>query len=95
MILSKKRITKALIRLRGCAGWSAPVFSQATEDVAAKIIIQNFIQIEASGEHVTHQNEKSQISSKLFEKSHKLFQLHIQINQSYHMASGHAMQKNR
>ena len=26
MIISKKRITKALIRLRGCAGWSAPVF---------------------------------------------------------------------
>ena len=25
MILSKKRITKALIRLRGCAGWSASV----------------------------------------------------------------------
>ena len=25
MILSKKRITKALIRLRGCAGWSVPV----------------------------------------------------------------------
>ena len=25
MILSKKRITKALIRLRECAGWSAPV----------------------------------------------------------------------
>ena len=25
MILSNKRITKALIRLRGCAGWSAPV----------------------------------------------------------------------
>ena len=25
MVLSKKRITKALIRLRGCAGWSAPV----------------------------------------------------------------------
>ena len=25
MILSKKRITYALIRLRGCAGWSAPV----------------------------------------------------------------------
>ena len=25
MILSKKRITKALIRLRVCAGWSAPV----------------------------------------------------------------------
>ena len=25
MILSKKRISKALIRLGGCAGWSAPV----------------------------------------------------------------------
>ena len=25
VILSTKRITKALIRLRGCAGWSAPV----------------------------------------------------------------------
>ena len=25
MILSKKRITKPLIRLRGCAGWSVPV----------------------------------------------------------------------
>ena len=25
MVLSKKRVTKALIRLRGCAGWSAPV----------------------------------------------------------------------
>ena len=25
MVLSEKRITKALIRLRGCAGWSAPV----------------------------------------------------------------------
>ena len=25
MILSKKRITNALIRLRGCAGWSVPV----------------------------------------------------------------------
>ena len=25
MILSKKRITKALISLRGCAGWSVPL----------------------------------------------------------------------
>ena len=25
MILSKRRITKALISLRGCAGWSAPM----------------------------------------------------------------------
>ena len=27
MVLSNKRITKVLIRLRGCAGWSAPVLS--------------------------------------------------------------------
>ena len=26
MILSKTRITRVLIRLRGCKGWSAPVF---------------------------------------------------------------------
>ena len=32
MILSKKRITKALIRLRGCAGWSAPVLFANPED---------------------------------------------------------------
>ena len=25
MVLFKKRITKTLIRLRGCAGWSAPL----------------------------------------------------------------------
>ena len=25
MVLFKKRMIKALIRLRGCAGWSAPV----------------------------------------------------------------------
>ena len=32
MILSKKRITKALISLRGCAGWSAPVLFANPED---------------------------------------------------------------
>ena len=32
MILSKKRITKALIRLSRCAVWSAPVLSQPPED---------------------------------------------------------------
>ena len=32
MILSKKRITKALIRLRECAGWSAPLLFANTED---------------------------------------------------------------
>ena len=32
MILSKIRTTKALIRLRGCAGWSAPVLFANPED---------------------------------------------------------------
>ena len=32
MKFSKKRITKALIRLRGCAGWSAPVLFATPED---------------------------------------------------------------
>ena len=32
MILSNKRITKALIRLRGCAGWVAPVLFTGPED---------------------------------------------------------------
>ena len=32
MVLSKKRITKALIRLHGCAGWSAPVLFANPED---------------------------------------------------------------
>ena len=32
MMLSKKRITKALISLRGCAGWSAPLMFADPED---------------------------------------------------------------
>ena len=32
MILCTKRITKALIRLRRCAGWSAPVLFAKIED---------------------------------------------------------------
>ena len=31
MVLSKKLITKTLIRLRGCAGWSAPVLFANTQ----------------------------------------------------------------
>ena len=32
MMLSKKRITKVLVRLRGCTGWSAPeLFEKKTE----------------------------------------------------------------
>ena len=32
IVLYKTRITKALIRLRGCAGWSAPVLFANPED---------------------------------------------------------------
>ena len=32
MILSKIKITKALVRLRGCAGWSAPVLFANPEE---------------------------------------------------------------
>ena len=31
-LVSKKRITKALIKLRGCAGWSAPVLFANPEE---------------------------------------------------------------
>ena len=37
MILSKKRITKALIRLRGCACWSAPVLFAKPEDRFSRV----------------------------------------------------------
>ena len=45
MILSKKRITKALIRLRECAGWSAPVlFANPRRQVfSAQIIVDIFV----------------------------------------------------
>ena len=37
MLLSKSRITKALIRLRGCAGWSVPVlFANARRPVFSR-----------------------------------------------------------
>ena len=32
MILCNKEITKALIRMRGCAGWSAPLLFKNPED---------------------------------------------------------------
>ena len=37
MILSNKRITKVLIRLRGCAGWSAPLLFANPEDRVSRI----------------------------------------------------------
>ena len=37
MILFKKRITKALIRLRICAGWSVPFCSQTPEDRFSRV----------------------------------------------------------
>ena len=38
MILSKKRITKVLIRLRGCAGWSAPLLFANPKDRFSRIL---------------------------------------------------------
>ena len=38
MILSKKRITKALIRLCRCAGWSAPLLFANTEDRFSHVV---------------------------------------------------------
>ena len=37
MILSNKRITKRLIRLCGCAGWSASMFFTNTEDRFSRV----------------------------------------------------------
>ena len=43
MILFKKRITQALIRLRGCAGWSAPVLFATPEDRFSHVEAQSCI----------------------------------------------------
>ena len=40
MILSKTRITKALISLRGCAGWSAALFFANPEDRFSRVEAQ-------------------------------------------------------
>ena len=37
-ILSRKRITKTLIRLRGCAGWSVPLFFGQQYQVYLKLV---------------------------------------------------------
>ena len=37
MVLSKTRIIKELIRLRGCAGWCAPVLLQTPEDRFSRV----------------------------------------------------------
>ena len=37
MILFSKRVTKALIRLRGCAGWSVPLLFANTEDRFSRV----------------------------------------------------------
>ena len=37
MILSKKRKTKALISLRGCAGWSAPLLFANRDDMVSRV----------------------------------------------------------
>ena len=49
MIFSNKLITKALNRLRGCAGWSAPLLFANTEDrfsrIHAQMVISSLIWI--------------------------------------------------
>ena len=50
IILSKQRKTKALIRLRGCAGWSAPVLfvyskNRFSHDVAQMMLYHQFWRI--------------------------------------------------
>ena len=37
IILSNQRITKVLIRLRGCAGWSAPLLFANPEDRFSRV----------------------------------------------------------
>ena len=37
MILYKERLTMALIRLQGCAGWSAPLLFANTEDRFSRV----------------------------------------------------------
>ena len=48
MILSNKRITKALIRLHGCAGWSAPLLFANIKD--------GFSHVEAHYSLILHPN---------------------------------------
>ena len=44
MIISKKRITKALISLRGCAGWSAPsLFAYPPAKTGFLVMRPNFV----------------------------------------------------
>ena len=42
MLPSEKPITKALIRLRGCAGWSASLLFAYTEDKFSRVEAQIF-----------------------------------------------------
>ena len=43
MVLSNERITKALIRLRGCAGWSAALLFANTEDRFSRVEAHKFL----------------------------------------------------
>ena len=45
--LFKTRITKALIRLRGCAGWSAPVLFANPEDSFSRVEAQIYYYVVA------------------------------------------------
>ena len=55
MILSKKRITKVLIRLRGCAGWSAPLLFPNPEDRSSCV--------EAQIAYITNNMDQDQTAS--------------------------------
>ena len=66
MILSNKRITKALIRLRGCAGWSVPLFFANTDDrfsrAKAQIIVNNSLPLPKQDDCKTSIDTKNYIT---------------------------------
>ena len=51
MTLSKKRITKVLVRLRGCTGWSAPELKKPGEGRFSRVDAQI---ISFSGKFLKH-----------------------------------------
>ena len=61
MILSKKRITKALIRLRGCTGWSVPVFFANPGRQVFSRRGPYILSHVAQSEQVQLQNQRSQV----------------------------------
>ena len=84
MILSKQGITKALISLRGCAGWSAPLlFSNP---------IDRFYRVEAQ---LTNESAfllqwfLLDLKDNLIQVSFDLFELMFKIVNNFSVMSGH------